>query len=122
MRDFEMNVTETKPMTIKKTRVPKEPTDAAELREIYRNLAYTYSRRLHYSVIKNYDPPISHEGYQEEIELQKDLARQVFYLQDCRAAIELALQEGTAVVEGRRVTTTFTKQGDGKILVTENEK
>ena len=108
---------------IKNTTVPKEePADAAELRKIYLNLVEKYMGKLKRSVCKDYENPPSYEGYQDEIRRQHDLVDQVFFLQNCRAAIELALREGRAVVDGKRITAVFEKQENGKILVVKNTK
>lgn len=118
----EVTITRREPLKIAKTTVPTEPATDKELREIYRNIAEKYIDKLQRSVCKKYESPFSYETFQGEIKLQQNLADQVFYIQNCRAAIELALREGAAVVDGQCVMTTFTKQADGKILVVESEQ
>ena len=121
MADIKVSVVREEPITIKRTDIPKEPADAAELRQIYLNIVKKYIGKLKRSVCKDYAEPPSYEGYQDEIRRQQDLVNQVFFLQNCRAAIELALQDGEASVEGRYISTKFMRQPDGKILVTEIE-
>lgn len=122
MKDIEVNAVRTEPIAAPKMTVPKEPVDISELRETYRGRAEKYVLKLKRSVCKNYENPPSYEGYQSEIQIQKGLTDQIMFIQNCRAAIELALQQGKAVVDGKYVSVTFAIQNDGKILVTESKK
>ena len=114
----EVNIIRDEPVVIKNPTVPHEPVSAEEVRELYRNRADSFVNRLKVAVRKNYNPPISFDSYQNEIANQNGLMRQILYLQNCRAAIEQAVECGRGEVVGENSTTTFIRQEDGFILVT----
>ena len=113
---MDVDVIRNEPIKIKNTIVPKEPASADALREIYLNRVEVFVNKLKHSVCKSYANP-SYEGFQDEIVRQKMISEQIFYLQNCRAAIEQAVEEGRGEAEGQMTKTTFIRTEDGLLQV-----
>lgn len=97
---------------------------AAELRELLRERANGLSARLSRSVARltscDLQPCLE---YGEEVQFQQNLAQQLFYVQNCRTALERCIGGRSVTVRYRRpdgsvTVTRFRKVGPARIKVT----
>lgn len=109
-------------MKTTKTQIQYFP--ASELREQLRQRACGLTARLSRSVARLTScDPLPCVEYDEEVRFQQALAQELFYLQNCRTALERCIAGSGATLRyrgtGGRVTVTrFRKVGPSRIKVT----
>lgn len=114
--DNEVTIIRDEPVTEKKINVPTTPVSADELREIYLNKVNLFINKLRHSTNKKYDPAPSPAALQNEISRQNAIIEQIIFLQNCRSAIEQAVEYGRGEVWRETSMMAFVRQEDGLIL------
>ena len=108
---------------MKQSKTQSQFFPASELRERLRLRANALTARLSRSVARLTScDPLPCPEYGDEVLFQQELAQELFYIQNCRTALERCIAGGGAILRYKRpdgtvVTTRFRKVGPSRIKV-----
>ena len=109
---------------MKQTKIQPQFFPTADLRERLRQRANGLTARLSRSVARLTScDPLPYPEYGDEVRFQQELAQELFYIQNCRTALERCIAGSGANLRyrwasGTVTTTRFRKVGPNRIKVT----